>query len=138
MNTQIQLRRTLGKGFTLLEMMLVVVIMGVLIGVTAVSILGRGTAAKIGATRASMSTVANAVKQYNLEKSVYPATLNDLVDKFIEKAPLDAWKRPLVYSVSAPGSPHPFMLYSTGPSGDPGNADNIDYWVEDDAAPASR
>jgi general secretion pathway protein G len=132
------LTRSKGRGFTLLEMMLVVVIMGVLIGVAAVNILGRGKAAKIGATKASMSTTASMIKNYNLEQGVYPATLDNLVPKYMEKIPLDAWKRPLVYIASPSGGgatgTHPFTLYSTGESGETGGADVIDYWEEEAAS----
>lgn len=123
------------RGFTLLEMMLVVVIMGVLIGVASVSILGRGKAAKIAASRATMSTAASMIKNYNLEQGVYPATLDNLVPKYMEKVPLDAWKRPLIYipgTTGAGAGAHPFTLYSTGESGDSSSTgDLIDYWEED-------
>jgi general secretion pathway protein G len=126
------------RGFTLLEMMLVVVIMGVLIGVAAVNILGRGKAAKIGATKASMSTTASMIKNYNLEQGVYPATLDNLVPKYMEKIPLDAWKRSLIYipgqSASGNGA-HPFTLYSTGESGESNGPDLIDYWDEEVVTP---
>jgi general secretion pathway protein G len=122
------------RGFTLLEMMLVVVIMGVLIGVASVSILGRGKAAKIAASRATMATAASMIKNYNLEQGVYPATLDNLVPKYMEKIPLDAWKRPLVYIPGLIGSgsgSHPFQLYSTGESGESSGGEVIDYWEED-------
>jgi general secretion pathway protein G len=122
------------RGFTLLEMMLVVVIMGVLIGVASVSILGRGKAAKIAASRATMATTASMIKNYNLEQGTYPATLDNLVPKYMEKMPLDAWKRPLVYIPGTTGvgaTAHPFQLYSTGETGEASSADIIDYWEEE-------
>ncbi len=122
------------RGFTLLEMMLVVVIMGVLIGVASVSILGRGKAAKIAASRATMATAASMIKNYNLEQGTYPATLDNLVPKYMEKVPLDAWKRPLVYIAGNSGvgaGAHPFQLYSTGESGETSGGEVIDYWEED-------
>ena len=129
-----RLPRKSAGGFTLLEMMLVVVIMGVLIGVASVSILGRGKAAKIAASRATMATTASMIKNYNLEQSAYPATLDNLVPKYMEKVPVDAWKRPLIYISGASGigaSAHPFQLYSTGESGETSGGEVIDYWEED-------
>jgi general secretion pathway protein G len=124
------------RGFTLLEMMLVVVIMGVLISVAAVSILGRGEEAKKGATRATMATTASMIKNYVLEQGAYPADLSNLVPKYLEKVPTDAWKHQLIYIANAPGSPHPFSLYSYGQSGQAGGSDSIDYW-EDQNSPAT-
>ena len=126
--------RSMARGFTLLEMMLVVVIMGLLISVAAVNILGRGEAAKIATTKASMATTASMLKNYSLSEGNFPAALSNLVPKYMEKIPMDAWKRPLIYipgQSSSSGGQHPFVLYSTGQSGNQGDPDNIDYWTED-------
>ncbi|HVU62390.1 MAG TPA: type II secretion system protein GspG [Phycisphaerales bacterium] len=122
--------RKRSKGFTLLEMMLVVVIIGVLMSVAVYSFAGRSDQAKKAASMLSMKTIGSSVKQYYGEKSVYPSRLEDLVPNYIEKVYVDGWKRPFVYAVT-PGGTHPFTLYSTGPSGETGNADNIDYWEDD-------
>lgn len=76
-----------------------------------------------------MGTVVNAIRQYQLDNGGYPPTLNALVPKYLTSAPTDAWKRPFVYSVSAPlpsGEPvtPPFILESTGADG----KSVIDYW----------
>jgi general secretion pathway protein G len=128
-------RRSLASGFTLLEMMLVVMIMGVLIGIAAWNIIGQGDKARKQATFASMKTVESMLKTYNLDYGVYPPTLDALVPKYTEKPPTDAWKRRIQYSIGSSGGAHPFELFSTGPSGEAGNADNIDWWVEN-APPA--
>lgn len=125
------------KGFTLLEMMLVVVIIGVLMSVAVYSFAGRSDEAKKAATQLSMKTIGSCVKQYYGTKSVYPSRLEELVPNYVEKVPLDGWKRPLIYSPT-PSAGHPFSLYSTGPSGETGNEDNIDYWQDDDAPRANR
>ena len=128
------------RGFTLLEMMLVVVIMGVLIGVASVNILWQGKAAKIAATKASMATTASMIKNYNLQEGVYPATLDNLVPKYMEKIPVDSWKRPLLYIPGNSGTgtgAHPFQLYSGGETGDPQGQELIDFW-EADAPVAPR
>ena len=131
-----RLPRKSAGGFTLLEMMLVVVIMGVLIGVAAVNILGQGKKAKVSASRASMATVASMLKTYNLDQGTYPPTLDNLVTKsYLDKIPVDAWKRPLVYipgNIVSGTTSHPFQLYSTGESGETsGGGDIIDFWEED-------
>src|ERR1051326_179051 len=65
-------------GFSLLELMLVLAIIGVLTAVAAVSVFGQGEKAKKKATRASMAVIKNALDQYHLEKSVWPTTLSAL------------------------------------------------------------
>jgi general secretion pathway protein G len=128
------LRRSLVRGFTLLEMMLVVVIMGVLMSIAAWNLLGQGTKAKRAASIASMKTVDGMLKTYNLDYGSYPPDLQTLVTKkYASDVPKDGWKRPLIYTVGQAGSPHPFELYSTGESGNQGGDDNIDFWHADDA-----
>lgn len=121
------------RGFTLLEMMLVVMIMGLLIGVVAWNIGGQSKKARVATTVASMRTVESMLKAYHLDYGAYPATLQTLVPKYTEKLPQDSWKRPLVYAPNASGSAKPFILYSTGESGEQGNQDNIDIWTADQA-----
>lgn len=121
------------RGFTLLEMMLVVMIMGLLIGVAAWSIGGQSKKARTATTVASMKQVESMLKAYHLDYGAYPPTLQTLVPKYTEKLPQDSWKRPLVYAPNAVGSAKPFILYSTGESGEQGNQDNIDIWTADQA-----
>ena len=127
-------KRTIARrGFTLLEMMLVVMIMGLLIGVVAWNIGGQSKKARVATTVASMRAVESMLKAYHLDYGAYPPTLQTLVPKYTEKLPQDSWKRPLVYAPNASGSAKPFILYSTGESGEQGNQDNIDIWTADQA-----
>jgi general secretion pathway protein G len=118
------------RGFSLLELTLVLVILGVLMAVAAVNVLGQGEKAKITATRATLATIKNAITQYHLEQSAYPPDLNTLVTAHILEAGklADAWKRPLVYDPQGPSPDHPFILFSKGPDGLSPSADDIDAW----------
>lgn len=122
----------IARGFTLLEMMLVVMIMGVLIGVAAWNIVGQGENARRKASMATMKTVEGMLKTYMLDYGTYPPTLQALVPKYTEKTPLDAWKHPIFYAPNPPGSPKPFTLYAPGPGGEAGEG-NIDFWAEENA-----
>ena len=62
-------------GFSLLELMLVLAIIGVLTAVAAWSVFGQGERAKRRATRASMAVIKNALEQYHLDKSAWPSAL---------------------------------------------------------------
>lgn len=132
MLNQFILKRTARRGFTLLEMMLVVMIIGVLIGVAAWNIGSQGTKARRAATVATMKTVESMLKTYNLDYGMYPPTVNALVPKYTEKVPVDAWKRPIVYAANPVGSPKPYTMYSPGENGQAGDNDDIDIWTVDE------
>ena len=119
-------------GFSLLELMLVLAIIGVLTAIAAVSLSGSGTRAKIKATEASMSTIRNALRTYQLDNNIYPASLQALtVGNTAYLANdfklADGWGQAFIYG--APGSNgQAFDLFSKGPDGSFGTADDIDVW----------
>jgi len=124
-------------GFSLLELMLVLAIIGVLTAVAAWSVYGQGEKAKRKATRASMAIIKGALDQYHLDKSVWPASLSALQagnTPYLEKSkPLvDGWGQPFLYQ--APGSNgHEFDLFSKGGNGqfESGGGDDVDFWRSD-------
>lgn len=124
------------RGFTLLEMMLVVVIMGILATVVIVSFGGRTTAARIQATRSKMATLKSMLYQYQGTYATFPATLDLLTlgaAKFIEKVPKDGWNKDFDYTFPSPSNnpEQPFELKSRGIDGQPGTPDDIDVWTMD-------
>lgn len=118
------------RGFSLLELTLVLVILGVLMAVAAFNVLGQGEKAKITATRATLATIKNAINQYQLEQSAYPPDLNTLVVvKILEAGKLnDGWKRALVYDPAGQSPEQPFILFSRGPDGQAPSSDDISAW----------
>lgn len=119
------------RGFTLLEMMLVVLIMGLLVTVSIVAIGGNLKSARIGTTIASLGQIKSALQQYQMQNATYPETLEALVPKYIERVPLDAWKKPIVYRFPGSNSDatKPFDLFSTGGAADGVLTDTIDVWT---------
>ncbi len=118
------------RGFSLLELMLVLAIIGVLMAVAAVNVLGAGGRAKARATMASMGTIKTALQSYQLEQSAYPVDLTTLVKaKYLEdKKNGDGWGRPFYYAV--PGANNqPYDLISFGEDGQGGTADDINVWT---------
>lgn len=126
--------RAARRGFSLLELMLVLAIIGVLTAVAAVSLSGSGERAKRKATIASMAQIANALKLYKLDHNVYPATLTALqagstayldADKRLQ----DGWKQDFLYAAPGVGG-REFDLYSRGSNGtfESGGGDDLDYW----------
>ena len=125
-------RRPAARGFSLMELMLVVVILGVLMAVVAVNVMGQGEKAKIQATKTSMNTIQQTLQSYQLEYSAYPPNLDLLrqLDGYLQqnKPVEDGWKRKYVYRVTT-GLSHPYELRSIGGDGEPGTADDIDIWL---------
>lgn len=118
-------RRVCSRGFTLLELMVVLLIIGLLMSVAAYNFIGTADSGRAKTTAMSMKTVEGALKQYYLEAGSYPPSLTNLVPKYMEELPKDAWRRDFVYFPNTTDTTK-YTLYSTGKSGEQGNEDNID------------
>ncbi len=125
----VRICRSARRGFTLLELMVVLLIIGLLMSVAAFNFIGQGDTARRKTTIQSMTIIDGAIKQYQLNTGAYPPTIAALIPKYLETEPKDAWKRPFVYFVSASAgtSGRPFTLMSTGKTGEQGGPDTIDF-----------
>ncbi len=97
------------KGFTLIELMVVIVILGLLIGLVVPNVWHALTSSSNDACRTQMSNLGAAISMYMLEKRSLPQSLDDLTQPsensrrpFIESIPLDPWKQPYEYKVTDP------------------------------------
>jgi general secretion pathway protein G len=119
-------------GFTLVEILLVVAILGILAGVAVVNLKGRTKAASIQATRTSIQAIGLAIDAYEVDNGIYPQTLQNLLTKGNEsnwngpyikdaKTPKDAWGSDFSYSLQG----EIYKLTSSGPDGQSGSADDI-------------
>ena len=119
-------------GFSLLEIMLVVAIIGILMGAVAWNLAGAAARAKISATKMKMRTIKGALTQYSLDYSVYPPTLQPLVVlKVIEGTAIkDDWGRDFYYNPQGLAT-NPFELISVGDDGQPNTGDDLDVWKMD-------
>ena len=126
------------SGFTLIEIMVVMVILGLLVAVVAPNILGRGEEARIGVAKTQIRNISNALDLYKLDNFNYPSTeqgLEALVTQpsgspeaknwnkngYLPSVPVDPWKTE--YQYVSPGSQGPYDLYSFGPDGREGGSD---------------
>ena len=124
-------------GFTLLELMVVVVIIGVLAALIAPAVLSRAEEAKVTAARTDVSNIMNALKLYRLDNGRYPSSdqgLDALVNKpttgtippnwktYLDKLPDDPWHRP--YQYANPGVHGEIDVFSFGADGQPGGEGN--------------
>ena len=117
------------SGFTLLEIMVVVAIIGLLAAVIVPNVIGQGEAAKVDLTKANMGKIVQQLDLYKFNNGSYPSTeegLNGLVERpssarkwpdggYLPKVPLDAWNNDYVYI--SPGVEGPFDLLSMGADG---------------------
>lgn len=117
------------QGFTLIEVMIVVAILGILATLVVVSVGGRQDQALVTATKSDLQSIKQALDLYKLDNYRYPTTeqgLEALVIKpdtarnwpeggYLSKVPVDKWDTPFVYI--SPGANGPFDLYSLGADG---------------------
>lgn len=119
-------------GFTLIEVLLVVVIIGILVAVVMPRLTGRGREAEISAARASIANISLALDLYEVDNGEYPASLQALLTRTSERnwrgpylrtdsIPLDPWGGQFRYTPRDGG----FELRSAGPSGNFGTDDDI-------------
>jgi general secretion pathway protein G len=129
--------RFVQRGFTLIEIMVVVVIMGILAALVVPKLMGRTDDARITAARQDISTLMQALKLYKLDNQRYPTTeqgLQALIAKptsgpaangwksggYIDKLPKDPWGNP--YQYLSPGVKGEVDVFSYGADGQPGGS----------------
>ena len=123
------------RGFSLLEMMLVVVIIGLLASVVVFNVAGQGDRARISTTKAKISQVKNAIDSFRIDKGNLPANLSELTagtTPLLDRVPDDAWDNALYYSPRKTADGKHYTLISAGKDGEIGTEDDINVWTMDD------
>ena len=133
------------RGFTLIEILVVVVIVGILGAIIVPNLLGRPDQARVTAAQSDIRSLANALDIYRLDNYVYPSTeqgLEALVNKpagfpepknyspdgYIKALPTDPWGSPYIYERDG----DVFALFSLGADGQEGGEGlNADIAYED-------
>jgi len=128
------LNRRRRSGFTLLELVVVIIVLGLLAGIVAPQIIGRLSEAKSTTARTQIELLSAALDGYRLDNGSYPTTDQGLAalrerptrapvptnwrGPYIRKAvPLDPWGRPYLYRVPGERNPSAFDLESLGRDG---------------------
>ena len=130
MNTQVRNKQ---GGFTLIEVMVVIVILGIMAALVVPNLVGRQDQAQVTAARSDIAAIGNALDLYRLDNNAYPSTeqgLEALVEKpsgfpeprnwrspyLRKKLPEDPWGNPSQYLSTDQG----FELFSYGADGQEG------------------
>ncbi len=129
------------NGFTLIELMLVVIIISALAAMVLPRLAGRSEQARTAAARADVSAnIATALKLYELDNGKFPSTsegLKALLNKpssvtnwngpYLEKEPIDPWGRQYQYKSPGEHRPQDYDLYSFGNDGQE-STDDVTNW----------
>lgn len=135
-------RKRSENGFTLIELMVVIVIIGLLTTIVALNVLPSQDRAMTEKARADVALIEQALEMYRLDNLTYPSTEQGLAalktppaglarperyrrDGYIKRLPDDPWGRP--YRYAYPGKHGPVDIYSLGADGQEGGEnDNAD------------
>ena len=131
------------KGFTLIEMLLVLTILSLLAGLVFPRMMHHGQDAKLKATKVQMKALEEALGLYEMDQGGFPkgtSGLSALVvkpagasnwHKYLKQVPKDSWGNDYVYVFPGKHDPEGFDLASAGPDGQFGTEDDINNWSED-------
>ena len=128
-------------GFTLIEVMVVVVILGILAAIVVPRIMGRPDEARIIKAQQDIRALEAALNLYRLDNYNYPSTdqgIEALTERpseqdapnwkeggYLDRVPTDPWQRP--YQYLSPGTHGEVDIFSLGPDGQPSD-DDIGNW----------
>ncbi|MGS1319625.1 MULTISPECIES: type II secretion system major pseudopilin GspG [Stenotrophomonas] len=139
MARQVRGRKARQKGFSLIEIMVVVVIIGILAALIVPRLMDRPDQARVVAARQDIAALMQALKLFKLDNGRYPSAEQGLqalvkppqgggampVTPYLDRLPNDPWGHPYQYQI--PGTHGDIDVFSLGadskPGGDAGNAD---------------
>ena len=145
-----KMRRSRQRGFTLLEIMVVIVILGLLASLTIPSLMGNKEKADRQKAASDIVALENALDMYKLDNGRYPRAEQGLAalvtrpvlapiprnypeDGYIRRLPQDPWGQE--YRLRNPGRHGKLDVFSLGPDGVADTDDDIGNWVADADAP---
>lgn len=129
------------KGFTLIELMLVVIILGVLVAMVVPRLTGRSEEARRSVAQADIdANISLALDLYELDNGTYPQTLGELLTRsgsaanwrgpYVKKKPADPWGNSYLYKFPGQHNPDGYDLSSPGRDAKEGGNDDVTNWEE--------
>ena len=126
------------SGFTLIELMIVVIIIAALAAMVAPNLIGRSDEAKAKIAQGDLASLDTALKLYRLDKGAYPAGAQGLDvllaapgagrEPYLDKPALDPWRRKYQYRFPGTHRPAGYDLFSTGADGKESTEDDVKNW----------
>jgi general secretion pathway protein G len=126
-------------GFTLVEMLLVITIIGILAALVIPKMMGRSEQARQAAVRADIAAVKTALDAFEVDSGFYPKNINDLLQAprdaknwrgpYLDKIPQDPWGNAYTYAYPGRHNANSFDISSSGPDGKTGTDDDIGNWT---------
>ena len=139
-----QARRDKEAGFSLVELMVVIFIMGLLATLVIVNVAPVGEQSRVGKAHSDISAFESALEMYTLDMYAYPTGDAGLAalktapagsnaatyrpGGYIKRMRNDPWGNPYHYDVPGRRSGGAYDVYSAGPDGKPGTDDDIGNW----------
>jgi len=139
-STQTGLRCSRRQGFTLVEMLLVLVILATLAAIVYPKVMGRTRQANETATRTQINSFKTALDSFEIDNGYYPKGRNGLQEllvqprdavkwhgPYMDSIPKDPWQNDYIYECPGKHNPAFYDIYSQGP---PGEQTLIGNWVD--------
>lgn len=131
------------RGFTLVELLLVLVILGVLAAIVVPKFSGRTEQARVTAAQTQITSFGTALNSYEVDMGSYPKGKNGLEELRVQPRnaanwkgpymdkdiPLDPWGKPYVYESPGKHNPSGYDIMSLGPDGRAGTEDDVTNWT---------
>ena len=134
------------RGFTLVELLLVLTILAILAALVIPNLAKRGEQAREVAAKADIASLSTGIDMFEVDNGCYPRSSEGLQSLMVKprdalstwrgpylkknKVPLDPWERPYVYENPGKHNPASYDLYSKGKDGNGGN-NSIGNWITD-------
>lgn len=132
------MKRHYQSGFTLIELMIVVIIIAALAAMVAPNLIGRSDEAKAKIAQGDLASLDTALKLYRLDKGAYPTGEQGLEvllaspgtgrEPYLDKPALDPWRRKYQYRFPGTHRPGGYDLFSGGADGKEGTEDDVKNW----------
>jgi general secretion pathway protein G len=128
------------QGFTLVEMLLVVTILGILAAIVLPKVVGTGDRARIQAAKTQINAFKTSLDMFEVDNGHYPRGKNGLDDlvrqpkdannwhQYMDNIPVDPWGGKYIYEFPGRHNPNGFDLMSMGPDQRSGTEDDITNW----------